>query len=180
MTWTCMKCIDKYCKKCTLSTRYKTSIKCKICCHKFHSKCAGIKKENIGDMKNDWLCRDCNSSIFPFFSITNKKLNELQYYKCKASSFISTENFLSTCSVCDNKVNKNTGIPCGTCRSMLHMKCTKLKNTSDFLLCRKNWKCPTCFQTIFPFNSLEKSCLHDMAFNSNKPDCVPRFSSEKN
>ena len=172
--WHCKRCTTKYCGKCSLSTTYKTKTTCKLCSKVFHNKCAGVKNSN-----DNWTCRDCNSSIFPFFNLDNKTLETLSTINEKHTSknIKSTFQFSDCCSVCDKKVGK-LGIPCSSCKALIHCKCSNLRNANNTLHSFKGkWQCPTCIHQQYPFTDSDDKTLQDLSFNSNK-DEVCHFTSE--
>ena len=180
--WHCNPCTTKYCKKCGLTTRYtKAKMSCQLCTKVFHNKCAGVKTDPQD--KNMWTCRDCNSMIFPFFALDNKKLEDLAIInETHTSENIKRKAVYTTCcTVCDKTVNK-LGLPCSSCKTLIHSKCSNLKNAKhNFHSFKGNWQCPACLCKKYAFTQIDnKTLLSDMSFNSNNTDNIRHFKPEIN
>ena len=182
-TWYCKTCVDKYCKKCNLSTHLKPKVKCNICQNKYHFKCAGLtlSDKNKSELLN-WTCRECYSTIFPFSNIDNNKLQNLQERKSSKYSlnFINLTTFANLCSVCNNTVrNPRTGLPCSSCKNIIHVKCSKTRNLkNEFHTYKGKWECLKCIEDKYPFTNLENNNLEELAFNSNITEHNAKFMSQ--
>ena len=167
--WNCKSCREKTCKKCKLNTAFKKSIKCNICDCKFHLKCAGFKQKSVES--NLWNCRDCYANIFPFHTIDNKSLIVLhQSYPIKyAVNSVRNNKFIDTCRICTKKLNKHaTGIPCTECKSLIHVKCTNVKDISKvYHTFKGTWQCKLCLSEKFPFSDMDNNILNELSYNSN-------------
>ena len=174
--WICPKCTHKICAKCQLNTHVKSRLKCSICPSTFHKSCTKFDSKN--DSKT-WICPQCYGATFPFSGTDNKTLFEL------SSSFLDnkfslknsqTNTYSQKCNVCKINLKKNNlGIPCHSCKSNIHTKCSKLKNVNKTFHEQKgNWKCSTCIDKYthtlasdIPFTLLDQDTLYEMRFNSN-------------
>ena len=176
--WNCKSCLEKNCKKCNLGTKFKKSIKCNICLNKYHIKCVGVT-----DPSPDWKCRDCFTRIFPFQSIDNKSLINLHqsYPKKYNLQHIRNEKFSNVCTICTKKLNKpSTGIPCKECKSLIHVKCTKILGISKhYHTWKGNWQCKSCLGKKFPFTRIDNNeLINEISFNSNQTNKMRKFKSQ--
>ena len=72
--WVCKKCTNKICAKCQQNTHLKSRIKCSLCTNTFHKSCT--KTGTITDREN-WICKQCYITTFPFSNSDNKTLIEM-------------------------------------------------------------------------------------------------------
>ena len=79
-----------------------------------------------------------------------------------------TSYFSSICSVCSLKLVKNNpGIPCSSCNSKIHVKCSGINDCKNtFHLYKGRWECKNCVKDKFPFSELDNKSLQELAENS--------------
>ena len=88
---------------------------------------------------------------------------------------LDINRFEKTCSVCCHELNRPLkGIPCTTCKSLVHRKCSRLKisEITEVLKTKEkieNWECPSCKKAKFPFCDLGNLAIEKEVFNSNFP-----------
>ena len=77
------------CPQCNRDIRvHETSIKCTWCKIQYHTKCI-LPCIQLGQNTNEWTCKHCNTTIFPFNNLENEDnylstvTNELIYNHCK-------------------------------------------------------------------------------------------------
>ena len=105
------------------------SILCDHCQHLVHPYCNGISKKHLnqlGQMTDNWYCRDCNLKIYPNFLLTDKNDHDILTNKNQLdfkNEFITH----SDCSVCSKKVTGTETLACSTCNHWIH------KNVLDIL-----------------------------------------------
>ena len=168
--WKCDQCNDKYCHKCDINLYRKLNVVCNICNHKFDNKCAGITKEKykcLNEKEETWTCRECYSSLFPFHTIDNSKLDNLFDRSNKKHSLnnIVTNEHTKICTICNKKVlQPKSSLPCCSCNSLIHKKCSNLKkeDLNKFHQFKGKWECITCKHDKFPFSFIDNSHLNDM------------------
>ena len=70
------------------------------------------------------------------------------------------------CTVCNVKLHKsNPGIPCLSCKSSIHVKCSNIANTKNtFYQYYGNWQCSICAKDKFPFHNLKEGELIDLYY----------------
>ena len=79
------------------------------------------------------------------------------------------------CSVCCHKLNRPLeGIPCTTCKPLVHRQCSQLKISEipEVLKTKEkieNWESPSCKKPQFPFCDLDNLATEKEVFNSNFP-----------
>ena len=71
--WYCKDCDENRCKKCDIVSRHGHKIQCQKCENLYHLKCAGLSK-NAYIPTTSWYCYQCNEDIFPFNTISPKKI----------------------------------------------------------------------------------------------------------
>ena len=73
-------------------------------------------------------------------------------------------NMSRKCSVCTGNLRKsNPGIPCFSCSSKIHAKCTGLRDAKNtFHLHKGNWQCDTCMRDKFPFFDMDDNTRIDL------------------
>ena len=77
------------------------------------------------------------------------------------------------CSVCCHKLNRPLkGIPCTTCKSLVHRKYSRLKisEITEVLKTKEkieNWECPSCKKAKFLFCDSDHLAIEKGVFNSN-------------
>ena len=76
-SWFCEKCSQEKCKKCNILTKGSLKIKCELCEKNYHFGCAGLNKKSY--IYTPWYCFKCNDNIFPFNSLSVKKIVALSY-----------------------------------------------------------------------------------------------------
>ena len=181
--WNCTPCTAKYCAKCGITTRYtKGKSSCQLCNKVFHHKCAGIKNMSSKPKDNTWTCRDCNSLIFPFFTIDNTKLKNLATINNNHTpeSIKTKDSYNKCCTVCEKPVTR-LGLPCSSCKSLIHSKCSNITDVkNNFHHFKGKWECPACHNHKYPFTQIDnKTLIDDIPFNSNL-DNTSRFKPEIN
>ena len=90
----------------------------------------------------------------------------------------STAAYMSrSCSVCCKTLSKsNPGIPCFSCGSKIHTKCSNINDPKiTFHLFKGNWKCSKCLKDQFPFTEIDNDTLIDLV---DIPEQKTNFSSE--
>ena len=142
--WYCVKCKNKICAKCNQTIQIKAKISCSHCNLSYHKNCTKLPHKNI----INWLCKQCIHNNLPFSNIDNKALLDISIRPNDkfALKNLQTSSFSQTCKVCKKSLKKgNYGIPCYTCESNIHVKCSKLKNVNKtFHEHKGRWKCSVC------------------------------------
>ena len=154
------KCTN--CSDCKMKLKpISSSINCDNCNIWVHLKCSGLTKErflSLSNSEDQWYCRNCTRTIFPFNSIDNKKL--LITMQIRAKSSILTQQIIQIanpyCTKCLKKV-------CTSCKHLIHKKCCTF-NRHDTRLERV---CSSCTSEIFPFSNMSDDELIRINFNSN-------------
>ena len=72
-----------------------------------------------------------------------------------------------TCSVCTKVLTKsNPGIPCHSCYSKIHTKCSLISDPKNtFQAYKGNWQCPQCMKSKFPFTNVDDSTFSELFDN---------------
>ena len=91
----------------------------------------------------------------------------------RTKKIIRAIKFDHNCSVCTRKINKNQlqkALPCASCLSLIHRKCSgfspyELNSTDPSKL--TYWECKKCHSEKFPINSISDEELYAMSYNSN-------------
>ena len=91
----------------------------------------------------------------------------------RTKKIIRAIKFDHNCSVCTRKINKNQlqkALPCASCLSLIHRKCSgfspyELNTTDPSKL--TYWECKKCHSEKFPNNSISDEELYAMSYNSN-------------
>ena len=182
LKFTCEYCINYKCGKCCQPVfDHQNGIFCNACSKWFHLRCSKlslIQYHELSNTKIDWICTNCYP--FPFCNLDTDSFhdtmnNTLDLDTCSAAIQESAPKKLSTtCSVCTRK-SKNTAklkklIPCQSCFSLIHRRCTKLpltqllNFTSDDL---NKWEYIVCISEKFPFSNIDDSDVTSLTFNSN-------------
>ena len=150
------------CSICKKQVNYE-SILCDHCQHLVHPYCNGISKKylsHLGQITDNWYCRNCNLKIYPNFLLTTKNNHELPINKNQSdikNEFITHKD----CSVCSKKVTGTETLACSTCNHWIHKECIgKFSNRSEYqsflaYYSTKPWDCPTCTSEILPFIFLD-------------------------
>ena len=127
----------------------------------FHGKCVGLKPS---EYSQNWICRDCCSTIFPFHNIDNKKLESLAIQNYNLETVKKSISYIF-CTICNRSAK--LGIPCSNCKCLIHQKCSNIKNAKkNFHLFRGKWECNDCMQKKFPFQCVENFILSELSFSS--------------
>ena len=180
----CQYCTDYSCLKCDKHVYDRQpGILCNICNLWVHRSCAGISKKEYEDLQNSdndepWYCRPCKINLFPFFELTNNQLIKLhENNKTKSinkdyNTFCNSQKISIVCSVCDKRNNRaDTSVFCRNCNSVVHKKCSRLKQAELLELKRDRvsflWECSTCMKDKFPFHSVDNMDIVSGSFNSN-------------
>ena len=90
---------------------------------------------------------------FPFNALNNSKLISLYIQKKKKTTLkLDVNRFVLSCSVCCHKLNRPLkGIPCTTCKSLVHRKCSRLKISEITEVLKTKEKVEKCpFFEFFP------------------------------
>ena len=182
--WKCQSCTQKLCVSCNLSTHNKSKSKCCSCGNLYHNVCAGIPKSKTQD--KNWFCLSCRSNILPFHYVDYKNLikmsTSLNKFSLESISLKSLD-MSRKCSICDKMLSKaNQGIPCRSCKSKIHVKCSKLRDPKNsFHTFKGNWQCENCMKDKFPFYELDDNSLSDLLEDpsSNKKDISKEFSIDE-
>ena len=179
----CHYCSECKCGKCCRPVfDHQNGIMCDACDSWFHLRCSKLNLEQYHNLSNsniDWICSLCYKPPFSdvdnaIFLETFNNFNKLEDY-CVAS--LNNANQLSyspKCNVCNRKtINANTLkklIPCSSCFSLIHRKCSNFSlgdllglDTNNLV----NWECDTCISNKFPFSHVSETDLVSMSFNSN-------------
>ena len=178
--WSCNRCINKFCKKCTASVFHKAKITCCVCKFPFHMSCVKVPtilKNDDQYMKN-CICLACKPTVFPFASVDNKIVVDMSNHKLEKYSRdnLSTNQLSKTCSMCEGSLcANNKGLPCSSCNSKIHVKCAKI-DPKTFHIYKGNWQCKICVSNNFPFTEIESKDLIDyLAYNSNEEQKTKKF-----
>ena len=119
-------------------------------------------------MKN-WICMDCNPTVFPFAKIDNKKIVDISNHNLEKYSRdnLSADHLTKTCNICSKDLSDNNkGIPCSSCKCKIHIKCAKV-NPKTFHEYRGNWQCEKCIYSNIPFTMVDNQDLTELlAYNS--------------
>ena len=112
--------------------------------------------------------------IYCFFYNKHYRLlsSFVNYKRYCNHTFCNSQNISIVCSVCDKRNNRaGTGIFCRNCNSVVHKKCSRLKQAELLELKSKKvsflWECSTCMKDKFPFHSLDNMDIVSGSFNSN-------------
>ena len=138
------------CSICKKQVKYE-SILCDHCQHLVHPYCNGISKKylnQLGQITDNWYCRNCNLKIYPNFLLTenNQKILTIKNQSEIKNEFIKHND----CSVCNKKVRGTETLACSTCNHWVHKNCigkfTNRQEYQNFLdyYSTKPWDCPTC------------------------------------
>ena len=121
-----------------------------------------------------WFCPSCLCQ--PFSSLNNSDLNKLffdNHIERHTRKLIKSINFDKKCTVCCRKINNNhvsKALPCLTCKSLIHRKCSGLTNY-ELNTTRANqlrqWECHQCRHEKFPFMDTPDEDFIANTFNSN-------------
>ena len=181
-TFFCDYCKKYKCGKCDKPVfNNQNALFCESDCRKwYHLKCTKVSLEtyqkfNKNNKCGSWFCSSCLS--FPFHNLTNVELIANSSFECKAEiefdAIIKSNEFSSKCSICLRKIKENKkhkSMPCTTCKSLVHRKCTgislyELNNSkrSDFLY----WECANCMKNKFAFFDINDHDILVENFNSN-------------
>ena len=129
-------------QKCDIVSRHGREIQCQKCDNLYHLKCAGLSKTAYIPT-TPWYCYQCNEEIFPFNTITPKKILSLSYNsnlldrhpnrfrRLHIPQIVDSKksNFSLHCKVCTKTVSQpNSAIPCQTCVCLIHRTCSNLKD----------------------------------------------------
>ena len=58
----------------------------------------------------------------------------------------------------------NPGIPCFSCKSKVHVKCSKINDAKNtFQLFKGNWQCATCMREKYPFFDIDNESLSELS-----------------
>ena len=143
--WYCKGCDENRCKKCDIVSRHGHKIQCQKCENLYHLKCAWLSK-NAYIPTTSWYCYQCNEDIFPFNTISPKKILSLSYNSnlldrhpnrfkrlhIPQPENIHENNYSPNCRVCTKTVSQPTSaIPCQTCMSLIHKTCSNLKDNGQ-------------------------------------------------
>ena len=183
LPFTCIFCSDYICCACDKHVYHnQNSICCDSCDGWTHLKCTKLTLKDYNELGNNqdkfWFCRKCNTTIFPFSNLDDNKFKtcigiENTIEKQLTESLKkNVKLYTKKCSVCKRKINKpNKGIPCKCCNSLIHRKCSGIKN-SELNSCSKiniikNWECLSCMMDKFAFTGMEDEDILLANFNSN-------------
>ena len=182
--WKCQSCKQKLCVSCNLSTHNKPKTLCCLCGNLYHNVCIGLPKSKNTNI--DWFCSSCRPAVFPFHNVDHKNLVKLSTYVNKFSlenMSLLAGNMSRTCSICATVLSKsNPGIPCNSCNSKIHVKCSKLRDPKNsFHVFKGNWQCENCMKDKFPFIELDNDSLFDLFDDpfSKKKDLSTEFSIDE-
>lgn len=144
----------------------------------YHKICVKLSKFSKDDV-SDWLCKHCRPVIFPFHNVDYKTLMKLSTNVDKYSFDTLSEsasNFKRLCSICSKNLSKNNpGIPCYSCNSKVHVKCSGINDhRNTFHLYKGNWQCKKCHKDKFPFSDLDQSDFINLGA-ADKP-AAPKYS----
>ena len=189
----CIYCRKYQCLKCNkhVYDHHKS-----VCCDKRDRwilvGCAKIteqeyKKMTQTNVSDIWFCSPCLD--FPFNALNNSKLSSLYIQKNKNTTLkLDINRFEKMCSVCCHKLNRPLeGIPCTTCKSLVHRQCSQLKISEipEVLKTKEkieNWECPSCKKAKFPFCDLDNLAIEKEVLNSSFPckcSCDTNFTIER-
>ena len=133
LPWTCSPCKRILCVNCNSSTHNKPRITCCLCHKLYHNVCVGLPKSL---KQSDWLCNSCRPSVFPFHRVDHKTLLKLS---CNSDRYslenlsILASHMSRCCSVCTTALSRsNPGIPCFSCNSKVHVKCSKINDAKNY------------------------------------------------
>ena len=154
-----------------------------MCKDLYHNVCAGLSKSDTN--KPDWLCTTCRPSIFPFHNVDYKtlvKLTSCDKYSLENVTLL-TSDMSRICSICSKALHRtNPGIPCHSCKSKIHVKCSKLSDPkNNFHTFKGNWQCESCMKNKFPFAEIDDDTLFELSGNSLTRKCefLPEFSIDE-
>ena len=119
-----------------------------------------------------WYCPCCFTP--PYATLSDKEFAETvrnvdlkRYFK----SVTDITSYKSRCSVCTRKITKNQNpksLPCMSCQSLVHRKCSNI-SLPDLLNCKpsqlKHWSCNSCMSESFPFQETETYELQKLSYN---------------
>ena len=177
----CVYCRDFPCGKCNVGVFPHNNALCcdnSSCNQWFHIKCTKVslaQYKALSHHKNTdtWFCDPCLS--IPFSNVSNQDLVSVFH---DPPSF-DVNQFPNLCSVCSRHINynkKHRCLPCHSCMSLVHRKCTSLSlslinsmNKCDLL----RWECLNCQHEKFPFSGVASKDIVADSFNSNY-DCPCR------
>ena len=181
-TYLCQYCLLYKCLKCKFHVLDKDKgIQCDSCDSWIHIKCTNLTNKDYEHFINNnelpWYCKLCMNHIFPFTSLDPINFSDVfkvdKYeQKSKMSNIINVNKLKNECPVCTRKLNKPLrGIPCLTCKSLVHRRCSKLSTQEINLFFNsslyKNYECYCCMGTKFALNNVNDETLYTLSFNSN-------------
>ena len=171
--WTCPPCLRKLCVSCNLSTHNKPKVNCINCNQLYHKICAKLPNSSKYDTSN-WLCKHCRPVIFPFHNVDYKTLIKFSTKNEKYSldnMSKGASSFSRKCSICSKNLSKNNpGIPCYSCNSKVHSKCSGIADCkNNFHLYKGNWQCKNCYKDKFPFSDLDNKSFIELAATNRPP-----------
>lgn len=162
-----------YCTKQVLDGQ--NSICCDICDQWYHLQCCSnlTKREFldlVSEMDSVWFCVSCIIDILPFSNISNIQFKKLfpnsNIFETKCEKIRVHKLYSNNCGVCKRTVkNKVTSIPCESCLTLIHKKCSNLNNTlnSKYIL---PYFCSSCLLNNLPFMNISETELNNL--NNNK------------
>ena len=159
--------ISTICSVCTKRLiKHKQILRCCVCSHKFHPKCAKLTPHDVIKMttarlNNFWFCHTCRDDIFPssasdYFAPTTSS----------AADIAPTVERLS-CHTCSKGGSISTLTKCDLCDNLSHKRCS-----AGVLGCK------SCLRTVFPgqdcspIELLPNSTTNDAIFNPYSPSSM--------
>lgn len=177
----CDFCQFYKCNKCKKHVYdHELGICCDICNEWMHQKCTHLNLKTYRSLQNDdsvWYCKSCQDTNLPFSSLDKKDFSKLFEKPSKnnleklVATLTTSVVYSSTCKVCERKLAKpSKGIPCKTCKTLIHRKCCNIPKLNATLKDPKileNWECKMCQEEKFPLAQIDNKELLTLSFNSN-------------
>ena len=184
LTFCCDFCTNYKCGKCNKPVfDNQNAIYCNSCFLWYHVRCSKlslIHYHELSRSSESWTCTNCFT--FPFHNINDNEILEnfdntfdrLDTFSNQIFETSQQKDFSTTCSVCSKRTIKPQKIkkliPCPTCHSLIHPKCSKIP-LCDLISIKRNqfkyWECIKCCTDKFPFADIDNSEIQHLNFNSN-------------
>ena len=104
----------------------------------------------------------------------NELIKSLNYTKLEKRTLkeLKKKDMNTKCAVCSRKINdkkKHKALPCLSCRSLVHRRCSNISiyDLNNSLESFSHWECILCKRNKFQFSDIEDETIVECSFNSN-------------
>ena len=140
----------------------------------------------ITKTNESWVCSSCYSPPFDCLP-QDAFFKQMDVYSKHDKHCENTENYNNYCKVCQksvrNKKKQKKLIPCHSCKSLIHKKCSNipLVDLMNFDADKfKIWECSYCVANKFPFSTINDIEIYRLSFNSLfSCECLETITAEK-